>query len=289
MKTWSQNIGNGFIDLGARTVLQLAAPDAEVVDVSGHSNRVADRLAMNGWADVWRSVRRRANARNPTTNLDSPIRARMLNLASLIDADVAVLAGCVLDDINLRRYLPVLDELRRRGTPLLFLGVGGSNYRANTIEFMTGALERLAPAGFITRDAVAHGHYGALAPESHSGIDCAFFMPDGHQPPRANRPLAVLTFDASKEPEVDLEGAMPVRVTQHPFDSPFLSLPRRVIDKRRFHDRRFFRKSNIFLSDSVADYLFLYANSRVTHSDKVHACIATLAYGNRAQFYWETP
>ncbi len=289
LKTWTQNIGNGFIDFGARTILEQAAPEAEIVAISGHPNRVADRIAMNGFADVWRSLRRRVNARNPSTNLGSPIRRRMVNLASLMDTDVAVLAGCVLDDINFRRYLPVLEDLRARGVPLILLGVGGSNYRDNTVEFMTAALRRLTPAGLITRDDRAHRLYGALAPVSHSGIDCAFFMPDGYRPPTANRRISVLTFDASAEPTLDLGGALPIRVSQHPFDSPYLSLPRRLTDKRRWHDKRFFRKENIFMSDSVEDYLFLYANSEVTHSDKVHACVATLAYGNPAQFYWETP
>ena len=35
--------------------------------------------------------------------------------------------------------------------------------------------------------------------------------------------------------------------------------------------------------------MFLYSNAKEVHSDRVHACVAALAYGIPARFYYDTP
>lgn len=42
-------------------------------------------------------------------------------------------------------------------------------------------------------------------------------------------------------------------------------------------------------SDYPLDYLFLYRNVTETHSDRVHACIPTLSFGNKAKLYSDSP
>ena len=42
-------------------------------------------------------------------------------------------------------------------------------------------------------------------------------------------------------------------------------------------------------SDYPLDYLFIYRNAVETHSDRVHACIPTLSFGNKAQLYSDSP
>ena len=37
------------------------------------------------------------------------------------------------------------------------------------------------------------------------------------------------------------------------------------------------------------DYLSLYANCSTVYSDRVHACVATLAFGNKARLIDDTP
>ena len=44
-------------------------------------------------------------------------------------------------------------------------------------------------------------------------------------------------------------------------------------------------KNNIMCSDYPLDYLFLYRNVTVTYSDRVHACIPSLSFGNKAQLF----
>jgi hypothetical protein len=43
------------------------------------------------------------------------------------------------------------------------------------------------------------------------------------------------------------------------------------------------------VSDVPEDYLTVYSQSKITYSDRVHACVATLAYGNEARLFSKTP
>ncbi len=55
-----------------------------------------------------------------------------------------------------------------------------------------------------------------------------------------------------------------------------------------FFKNKVFRYSNSFVSDIPNTYLDIYANSRLTLSDRVHACVATLAYGHHAMLFSRT-
>ena len=44
-------------------------------------------------------------------------------------------------------------------------------------------------------------------------------------------------------------------------------------------------KSYDLITDYPNDYLHLYANADVTHSDRVHACVSSLIFGKKAQYY----
>ena len=50
----------------------------------------------------------------------------------------------------------------------------------------------------------------------------------------------------------------------------------------------FARKTCTLVSDIPHDYLALYANAEEVHSDRVHACVAALAYGRKARLYHPT-
>ncbi|MDR0307494.1 MAG: hypothetical protein LBI42_11745 [Chitinispirillales bacterium] len=47
-------------------------------------------------------------------------------------------------------------------------------------------------------------------------------------------------------------------------------------------------KYRTHISDIPEDYLTLYANATAVHSDRVHACVVALAYGNKARLYNNT-
>jgi len=54
----------------------------------------------------------------------------------------------------------------------------------------------------------------------------------------------------------------------------------------QYHD---YKNHKIFFSEMADDYLSLYANCSTVYSDRVHACVATLAFGNKARLIDETP
>ena len=53
--------------------------------------------------------------------------------------------------------------------------------------------------------------------------------------------------------------------------------------------REYYERENVMISEIPEDYLNLYANTKVTYSDRVHACIATLSYGNSARLISNSP
>ena len=42
-------------------------------------------------------------------------------------------------------------------------------------------------------------------------------------------------------------------------------------------------------SDQPLDYLYLYRNAEAVYSDRVHACIPTLSFGNQCQLFSDSP
>jgi len=54
------------------------------------------------------------------------------------------------------------------------------------------------------------------------------------------------------------------------------------------YKNKVFRFSNSFVSDVPYSYIDIYANSNLTLSDRVHACVATLSYGKSAMFFSNT-
>ena len=48
-------------------------------------------------------------------------------------------------------------------------------------------------------------------------------------------------------------------------------------------------KNGVIVSDNPMDYLLLYRNASEVYSDRVHACIPTLAFGNIARLFSNSP
>ena len=173
--------------------------------------------------------------------------------------------------------------------------------------------------GLITRDTRAYDLYKDYASISHSGICCAWLLPKYVKPlpisPNGLKPYVTLCFDSIPEPiindlqhgdEVALEQAMMSRIME--VSSVFDWKPK-VFDKmlyvadlllrsgnlpkflneyaivRPTHcvlgrpPRFLFSKPNTYLSEIPEGYISLYANSTLTITDRVHAAVASLAYG----------
>jgi hypothetical protein len=110
---------------------------------------------------------------------------------------------------------------------------------------------------------------------SIKGIDCGFFLPHAYSPFALELPpYAVVNFDGAPEPALDLQGLRVIR-THHECFGPT--------------DPGLAKAPDTMISDIPFDYLSLYAQAEEVHSDRVHACVAALAYGRRARLYNATP
>lgn len=284
LRTWITNIGNGFIDKGAKTILEQAFPNAELVESSGYPYLLSSRRNHGFLPNFF------LKNKEPTSSFESTVSGtvpnQMESVGKLVDADVAVLPGCVLYPHVLERYKPIFRYLEENQIPLLLLGAGGGNYEPDTKEWVRDFLSETRIAGLMTRDSDAFEAYQSEVTQSYDGIDCAFFIDDWYEPPESDVEIDVWTFDKVNEPDISTSRKI-VRANHEPFGKPYDDIWQQI---RHYRSQLpFFEQETIFMSDSLRDYLFLYANSGQTHSDRIHACIPTLAYGNEAQFWYDTP
>jgi len=272
--------------MGAKTILEKAAPNAEIVEVSGYPNWVARQRELGQLAGVSNVfgpgkgfVKRAQEERKSITD-------RSVNIGELVDADIAVLPGCVLYPFALKTYRPLIQDLYHRDIPLILLGAGGGDYERSTQQYVRNFFNNIQPAGLITRDEVAYEQYSDSVEHTHNGIDCAFFIKDWYDPVQANTSFDALTFDKINEPKISGERKY-IRPHHLPFDEPHRGFAQKVQTYK--NQRDFFKLKNILISDNILDYLFIYRNAVKTHSDRIHACVPALSYGNEAQFWLDTP
>ncbi|QCW03265.1 polysaccharide pyruvyl transferase family protein [Natrinema pallidum] len=286
LRTWTTNIGNGFIDYGAKAMLERAVPDAEIVETGGYPNHAADTAAL------WRGTRKLERmAGYGGSDYESPthqLRHNAVNISELLDADLAVLPGCVLSRPTFRKYFDTLSRLRERDIPIVIVGGGGEEYDEAERKDVAAVFDALDIEVLLTRDRTAYEAYGDLVEYRYDGIDCSLFLADRYQPPEANQPFDVHTFDKRAEPDIE-SAATIIRPDHAPFDEPYHFPVGERARELVGLETPLFETQNAFVSDLVTDYLFLYANADVVRSDRIHACLPALTYGNRAQFYFDTP
>jgi len=289
LRTWLSNIGNGFIEKGAVESLQRSLNDIVIIETSSLSDLVGYSL---GRRDCRARIQRidKVNGILPTSNF--------INVSQFIDEiDAVVIPGCVLDIPRLRTLYPTLKYLKEKGFPISFLGAGGKSYDSITKSSVTKILNKIEPHALLTRDVYAYEAYGGISQYAHRGIDCAFFINDWYNPPRSSRRYVLMTFDFHEEPDIDPMDMQVVRTTHSPlffahFHNPLVRMPLKIMSRvcGGFNEYRhsILKKEGVVLSDLLTDYLFLYANAEMVYTDRVHACVATLAYGGRARLFSDT-
>lgn len=285
LRTWKTNIGNGFIDKGAKAALEEAFPKANITEISGYSGYVQKNVEKGYLAGfqgekVPLGTTLKKIKEKKSKNLDFVSVGDLINLDTI---DIAVLPGCVLYEHAFERYKTTLKRLKEEEIPLLILGGGGGNYTEDTKEYVTSFLKGFEKLGLITRDRDAYKTYQDSLDVVKDGIDNAFFISDWYNPPKAAEQFIVKNFDKTEEPQIKTEKDI-IRTSHTPFGEPYGSPINRIFsDKYRVADQGF------FISDSLKDYLFIYKNAETVYSDRVHACVPALVYGNKAQFIFETP
>lgn len=283
------NIGNGFIDLGAEATLKAAMPqDAEIVKLSQCANFAASMgrsfaLKENPFINwLWVRVMQKFAKKLHDRSYSAVSTLDVFSPAKIAKLDYLILPGCVLTVPFFVIFGKLLEEKAAQGCKLIFLAASGNHYTENEINVVSKWLEKLHPWAIMTRDSVAFKHYAKFSYRSYNGIDNVFFV---------NRlglekndtiisPYVVLNFDEpkhnaiKKKLEKSLAGQNIVYTDHKPY--PYSKVNR-------------LSKQNVMCSDYPLDYLFIYRNVKETHSDRVHACIPTLSFGNAAQLYSDSP
>lgn len=283
------NIGNGFIDLGAEETLKTAMPkDAEIVKLSqcanfaaslGFSFMIKENMVVRWlWDHVVQHFEKQIHDRtyNAISTLD------VFSPAKIAKFDYLILPGCILTDAFFTIYGKFLEEKVRQGCKFIFLGASGNYYTEKEVSIVKQWLTKLKPYAIMFRDSVAYKHYSEFSENVYNGIDNVFFVNRLNVPKTETTmdPFVVLNFDIPKNNifKWELEqkyGKEHIIYTDHkPY--PYIKVSKLA-------------KKNVMCSDYPLDYLFLYRNVTETHSDRVHACIPTLSFGNKAQLYSDSP
>ena len=285
------NIGNGFIDLGAEATLKEAinGKDHEIVKLSqcanfaaslGFAFMVKENLFVRWlWEHTVQHFEKKIHDQtyNAISSLDvfSPAKIALL--------DYLILPGCILTDAFFTIYGKFLEEKKRQGCKFVFLGASGNYYTEKEVNIVSQWLAKLEPYAIMFRDSVAYNYYAKFTRNAYNGIDNVFFVNRLDMPKVKTSidPYIVLNFDIPKHEPIkkrlvrELEGKYNIVYTDHkPY--PYIKVSKLA-------------KKNVMCSDYPLDYLFLYRNVVETHSDRVHACIPTLSFGNKVQLYSDSP
>ncbi len=243
---WPTNIGNAFVNLGAIHSLKSAlGKDGNVFHVGGMP------------AYLFGTKGKMHNA---------------LPFGEIVDCDYLVHAGMTMCAEHLVATVPIYQQYAKRGTKIIFAGGGAGKYTDEEVNMVREAMKKFPVYALISRDCYTLEKYGDLVQHGYNGIDSALFISDCFEPVPFNLPqFNIMCFDSIEEPPIDHDGRLVVRT--HHSCWPTYSKP------------AYFEHPDTLISDLPSDYLSLYAQVSTVYSDRVHACIPALAFGNQAVFF----
>ena len=261
-------MGNAFLQFGARAVVKSAFPDAHITLASA----MPRFFYHSGYQH--RPRRKFERFRRPLHWPPPPDINDALDMMETSQYDLLVVAGMVL----CQQYIDIIGksviQASRLGTKVIYLGAGAQQYDEDERRAFSQFLATLEPIGLLSRDDLSYEMFEDAVDVADRGIDCAFFLPDDYEPfPVRIQHYVVSTFDSTPEPPIDTGGRILVHA-HHECWGPIRPM--------------FWGKQRTLISDIPEDYLALYAGCDEVHSDRVHACVATLAYGGSARLYSET-
>lgn len=289
------NIGNGFIDLGAemtiREAISTMPEEAKIIKVSQCANFAAsmgktfmlkENCVVNWlWTHIMQNFANRLHDRSyqAVSTLD------VFSAASMFHFDYLIIPGCVLTVPFFTIYGKLLEDKIAQGCKLVFLGASGNYYTDYEINFVTQYLEKLNPYAIMTRDAVAFQHYSKCSSNVYNGIDNVFFV-NKLEIPKLDSIYSSYDVVNIEEPkhkktkeilvkELRGKGRKIIYSNHKPF--PYTKISKLV------------KQNDFLISDYPLDYLLLYRNVDTVYSDRVHACIPTLSFGNKAVLYSDSP
>ena len=298
---WSTNIGNAFFQLGAEYAINRAYPGAHV-------------FLIGDQPGYW------------NTRKGNPANA--LDYVKHLDLDAVVVLGPYVRPEMEGITGEMLRAQHRKGAKIIVLAAGMMQYDKDTIALSRRLMSECPPHIFTTRDTETYEALGDLAAHAYDGVDVATFVSEVFpRVPTDLEPYMVLNFDQIPEPVIgpkdgftgrvdrsfEFEGRewcvrQPQKRTEWSYRKrayPFLDAmmfrspgPERVDGRLVLRtDHRYnpflmlksYRSPNTYVGDIPHTYLSIYANSRLTISNRVHACVATVSYGNPAMLFTRSP
>lgn len=125
-------------------------------------------------------------------------------------------------------------------------------------------------------------YYANFTKNSYNGIDNVFFVNLLNLPQIDTdlTPYVVLNIEEPKHYRIkeELKNIFKEKNIVYSYHKPF---PYTKVSK--------LVKNGVIVSDNPMDYLLLYRNASEVYSDRVHACIPTLAFGNKARLFSNSP
>jgi hypothetical protein len=302
---WGQNIGNAFFNVGGHWILS---------EIFGEENvlRFQDQPG-------YRTFHRQDKGNPPKdAQLLSHVRARCI-----------VLQGPMLTTTFESLWAPAFRSYRERGVKVILLGAALFRFTDEEISAAVSCLRRYPVDIIVTRDQETFDALESANVCAHlySGVDSAFYAPEAVNPvPLDLPPYFTFTFDRFPEPTIAIDEKTPAsprsfNYLQHQWTLYDASVQKRfanfgkwqaylghTLDRRELPDRlldhlilrgehrfnphipwKVYQHPNAFASDEPYTYLAVYAQTDLTLSDRVHACVATLAYGRPAMLFTESP
>lgn len=283
------NIGNGFIDLGAEKQLKLALPnEVHIIKLSQCANFAASLGSMfaikelPGIEWLWtRMMQRFVNQLHDKT-YKAVSTLDVLSPALIAQLDYLIIPGCVLTVPFFTIFGKFLENKVEQGCKLVFLGASGNYYTQEEKSCVREWLTKLTPHAILFRDGVAYENYESLTARAYNGIDCVWFVNrlDIPEIKTTMDPYLVLNFDLPKHKQ-----------TKEELRKRFIDRNIIITDHKPYPYTKVSKlaKQNVMCSDYPLDYLFIYKHVSETYSDRVHACIPTLSFGNKAQLFSDSP
>ena len=266
------NLGNGFLDIGAWYQMKQIAPDADIISIS---NTFPSKQYYYG---------------NPT-GLRWPGAGdrNRFDLRTIFDADYVVFTAACLCDNWFAFNEKLIKHLIATQMKVVILGASGSDsgtmkYSQDEFGRVRDLVKKMNLHVMTSRDQSTYDGFSDLATHAHNGVDCAMYLNDAFSPAIMNmNSFDVFTFDSIREPKITTSREVLRLCHKVSVIDSFCRMIRHPIQVLSLANTR------DWASEWPDDYLHMYANCHTVYTDRVHACVAALIFGKRAMYMGKSP
>lgn len=286
---WSTNIGNSLFQISAQGLLE----------------ELGHQVFLTPDAPAYANVKKG----NPKNYFD---------FNPNLDIDCLCIHGPFFRKEFDKIYLETLSNLSKRGVKVIGLGVGCMHYDKGLIKYYRDWAQAAGIETIATRDERTYDFLKGSIKNLYNGIDLGFLISFYAPQPKFidNRSFVCFNFDQIPEPIFfeDNNGPVTIGDKKYNYKKSYSREPKGILKKvfpfirpyfKKFErteigeqtiirtDHRFnpysrkkiYTDNNTFAMDTPDGYLLAYANSYLTLSNRVHANVATLSYGNSAMYF----